>query len=146
MLAVSRAPTSEMSTLGCARHLSANGVGGLSADDIQLLAPQVAPIPIGYRSFRVADLLVRGDRLMDRDQTFSVPLTDLLILPLDIAAMLTFKPFPAADQPSDVSGVGRWAVERGLPPRVFCVCDGEPKAGLCGLRQPLAHAQPAQDC
>lgn len=120
----------------------------LNADDIQLLAPHVAPIHVGHRSFRVADLLVRGDRLMDRDQTFSAPVADLLILPIYIAAMLTFKPFPdagqritvgrtvlrratwsvrAADQPPEISGIDRWAVERGLPRRVFCVCDGEPK-------------------
>ena len=117
-------------------------------EDIHLRGPGITPVHTGYRSAQIADLVVRGTTVVDPAGGFSAPLIDLFFLPMFVAAMRTFAPFPevgtritvgrtvlrraswrarAGDRPTDSSGVRAWAAELGLPRRVFCLPAGEAK-------------------
>jgi hypothetical protein len=117
-------------------------------DDIHLLGPGITPIHVDYRALQISDLVVRGQDVLDPDGGFRAPLIDLFFLPMFVAAMRTFAPFPevgpritigrtvlrratwrarAVDRPAEAAGMVDWAAELGLPRRVFCLPAGEPK-------------------
>jgi hypothetical protein len=117
-------------------------------DDIHLLGPNLTPVHVGYKSLQIADLIVRGEEVIDPAGTFRAPFTDLFFLPMFLSALKTFRPFlevgpritvgrtvlrratwraRAADRPADASGMAAWAAELGLPRRAFCLPSGQTK-------------------
>ena len=107
--------------------------------------------PDGYRTIALADLLVDGDECTDRSSTFRAPLAHLFYIPMFLAAMHTFDPFPVRGDhggritigrtvlrretwattadgiPLDARDVAAWARARGMPRRLFCRPPGEAK-------------------
>jgi hypothetical protein len=130
-------------------RLSARNIpDATNPDDIHLLGPGITPIRPGYRSLQIADLVVRGEEVVDSASGFRAPLIDLFFLLMFVSAMRTFAPFPeagpritvgrtvlrratwrarASDRPAEVADMSRWAAELGLPRRVFCLPAGEAK-------------------
>jgi hypothetical protein len=139
-------------------RLSARNIpDATNPDDIHLLGPGITPVHVGHRSMQIADLLVRGDEVVDPATGFSAPLIDLFFLPIFVAAMRTFAPFPevgpritigrtvlrratwrarASDRPPDASAVAAWATELALPRRVFCLVAGEAKPVYVDFHSP----------
>ena len=107
--------------------------------------------PDGYRTISLDELLVDGDTCTDRAASFRAPLADLFSIPMFLAAMHTFDPFPirgahgeritvgqtvlrretwvanAGSIPAGAGDFAPWARARGLPRRLFCRPPGEPK-------------------
>ena len=105
----------------------------------------------------IADLVVRGEDVLDPAGGFRAPLIDLFFLPMFISAMRTFAPFPeegpritigrtvlrratwrarASDRPAEAAGMVRWAAELGLPRRTFCLPAGEAKPVYVDFQSP----------
>lgn len=126
-------------------------------EDFHLLGPGITPVHVGYNSLQIADLVVRGDEVVDPLGTFRAPLTDLFFLPMFISAMRTFEPFAevgpritvgrtvlrratwrarSADRPDEASGIAAWAAELGLPRRTFCLPGGEAKPVYIDFESP----------
>lgn len=139
------------------RVTSRNIPDAYNPDDIHLVGSGIAPIRAGDNSVPVADLTVRGQEIADARNSFRAPLTDLFFLPMFITAMTTFAPFAetgpritvgrtvlrraswrtqAAEQPSDVSDLGAWAREHGLPRRAFYLPDGTAKPVYVDFQSP----------
>ena len=139
------------------RVTSRNVADPTNPDDVHLLGPRVTPVHVGYKSLQIADLVVRGDSVIDPAGTFRAPLTDLFFLPMFVSALKTFEPFAevgpritvgrtvlhratwrarAADRPGEASGVAAWASELGLPRRVFCLPAGEAKPVYVDFESP----------
>jgi hypothetical protein len=125
--------------------------------DIHLVGSGIAPIHVDHNSLPIAELAVRGDKVVHPDSSFQAPLTDLFFLPMFITAMKTFAPFAetsrrltvgrtvlqratwrtrAAELPAHASDVGAWAREHGLPRRVFCLPDREAKPVYVDFQSP----------
>jgi hypothetical protein len=96
----------------------------------------------GLRVVSVADLLVDGDTITDRDGSFRAPLHALFWVPMFVATVFSYEPFPVAehmkritlgrtvlrreswrisvgDCPTDPAGVAAWARDQGMPRRLF---------------------------
>jgi hypothetical protein len=96
----------------------------------------------GSRVVSVADLLVDGDAITDREGSLRAPLHTLFWLPMFVATVLSYEPFPKAehmeritvgrtvirreswrisvgDCPTDPARVAGWARDHGMPRRVF---------------------------
>ena len=96
----------------------------------------------GSRVVSVADLLVDGDTITDREGSFRAPLQALFWVPMFVATVFSYEPFPkvehmeritvgrtvfrreswrvsVADCPTDPAGVAAWARDHGMPRRVF---------------------------
>jgi Lantibiotic dehydratase, N terminus len=120
-------------------------------DDVHVAMGDGDRAPDGYRTITLDELLVDGDECTDRAASFRAPLAHLFYLPMFLAAMRTFDPFPVREHHGERITVGRtvlrretwaadagsipaetgdfaaWARARGLPRRLFCRPPGEPK-------------------
>jgi Lantibiotic dehydratase, N terminus len=97
---------------------------------------------LGSRVVSVADLLVDGATITDREGSFRAPLHSLFWLPMFVATVFSYEPFPKGehieritmgrtvyrreswqisigDCPTDPGAVAGWAREHGMPRRVF---------------------------
>jgi len=140
-----------------ARMSARNMADFTNPDDIHLLGPNITPVHVGYKSLQIADLIVRGEEVIDPAGPFRAPLTDLFFLPMFVSALGTFRPFAevgpritvgrtvlrratwrtrAADRPADVSGMATWAAELGLPRRAFCLLSGQTKPVYIDFNSP----------
>jgi Lantibiotic dehydratase, N terminus len=104
----------------------------------------------GSRVVSVADLLVDGDTITDREGTFRAPLHSLFWLPMFVATVFSYEPFPriehmaritvgrtvyrreswrisVGDCPTDPAAVAGWARDHGMPRQVFVRMPDEPK-------------------
>ena len=121
--------------------------------DAHIAAATRDRMPHGYRTLAAADLITDGVAVTARDGSWQTLLADLLWLPMLIAAVHAYDPFPAAkaDGHSPRITVGRtvwrretwhippsegpacpeaaasWARDLGLPRRVFMLSPGEIK-------------------
>jgi hypothetical protein len=87
----------------------------------------------GSRVVSVADLLVDGDTITDRDGSFRAPLHTLFWVPMFVATVFSYEPFPKVEHMERIT-VGRtvlrresWARDHGMPRRVFVRMPDEPK-------------------
>jgi hypothetical protein len=98
------------------------------------------PVPAGTRGVNLRDLVVDNGLVTDRAHSFSVPLAQLLFLPIFVAALRSFDPVgdqrgrvqigrlvvrraswsaPGGELPESPEELAAWAAERDLPRRVF---------------------------
>jgi hypothetical protein len=115
----------------------------------------------GYRTIQLTDLLVDGDECTDRAASFRAPLAHLFYIPMFLAAMHTFDPFPvrgdhgdritlgqtvlrretwaasAGSIPLEPGGFAAWARILGMPRRIFCRPPGEAKPVYVDLESRL---------
>ena len=121
--------------------------------------PQARAHP-GSRIVPVADLLVDGATITDRDGSFRAPLHSLFWLPMFVATVFGYEPFPAAehveritvgrtvyrreswrisigDCPTDPAAVTGWARDHGMPRRAFVRMPGEPKPTYLDVESPV---------
>jgi hypothetical protein len=130
-------------------------------DDFHVALGEGDRAPDGYRTIPLAELRVDGDECTDRAASFRAPLAHLFYIPMFLAAMHTFDPFPVRGDHGDRITVGQtvlrretwaasagsippergdfaaWARTRGLPRRVFCRPPGEPKPVYVDLESSL---------
>jgi len=111
--------------------------------------PEVRASP-GSRVVSVADLLVDGSTITDREGSFQAPLHSLFWLPMFVATVFSYEPFPTVehmeritvgrtvyrreswgisigDCPTDPAAVAGWARDHGMPRRVYVRMPDEPK-------------------
>jgi Lantibiotic dehydratase, N terminus len=104
----------------------------------------------GSRVVSVADLLVDGATITDREASFRAPLHSLFWLPMFVATVFGYEPFPGVehmeritvgrtvyrreswrisvgDCPTDPAAVAGWARDHGMPRRVFVSMPDERK-------------------
>ena len=119
-------------------------------DDVHIAGSSRDRMPDGYRTLRAADLVVDGETVTTRDGRWQAPLAHLLWLPMLIAGVHAYDPFPAdghsaritigrtvwqretwhippAQGPACPEAAASWARDLGLPRRVFVLSPGEPK-------------------
>jgi hypothetical protein len=130
-------------------------------DDVHVALGEGDCGPDGYRTIPLTELVVDGDECTDRDATFRAPLAHLFYIPMFLAAMHTFDPFPVRGNHGERITVGRtilrrqtwaasavsipqepgdfaaWARTRGLPRRIFCRPPGEAKPVYVDLESNL---------
>jgi hypothetical protein len=130
-------------------------------DDFHVALGEGDRAPDGYRTIPLAELLVDGGECTDRAATFRAPLAHLFYIPMFLAAMRTFDPFPvrgdhgeritvgqtvlrretwaasAGSIPREPGDFAAWAQTRGLPRRVFCRPPGEAKPVYVDLESGL---------
>jgi hypothetical protein len=120
-------------------------------DDIVALPPmpEVRASP-GSRVVSVADLFVEGAMITDREGSFRAPLHSLFWLPMFVATVFSYEPFPevqhmeritvgrtvyrreswqisVGDCPTDPAAVAGWARDHGMSRRVFVRMSDERK-------------------
>lgn len=116
--------------------------------------------PHGYRSMSVGDLFIEGPDVTDREGSFTLPLADLLFLPIFFSVMLTFRPFPpiehaarvtvgrtvlrretwhlpAKKMPANADELAAWARGQGMPKRIFVRSPLEPKPIYVDTESPV---------
>jgi hypothetical protein len=130
-------------------------------DDIHVALGDGDRAPDGYRTIPLTELRVDGGECTDCAATFRAPLAHLFYIPMFLAAMHTFEPFPVQGDHGGRITVGRtvlrretwaasagsisqepgdfaaWARTRGLPRRVFCRPPGEAKPVYVDLESAL---------
>ncbi|MBJ7328344.1 MAG: lantibiotic dehydratase [Solirubrobacteraceae bacterium] len=116
------------------------------------------PAPDGMRRAALEDLVLEQGIVRDRTGTFSVPLAELLYLPIFVSAIRSFAPVAAADGqrvqlgrlvvrratwtaaagelPENPDDLGFWARERGIPRRCFVRSPLERKPRYVDLESP----------
>jgi hypothetical protein len=130
--------------------------------------PHVAPtgkesMPSGYHTMHAADLIVDDGNVKTPDGAWQAPLAHLLWLPLLIAAVHAFDPFPigpaeghspritigrtvwrrerwdipAAQGPPRPEAAANWARDHGMPRRVFALSPGETKPIYVDFDSPI---------
>jgi lantibiotic biosynthesis dehydratase-like protein len=130
--------------------------------DVHITAGPRNRMPGGYHTLPAADLIVDGDTVTSRDGSWHAPLAHLLWLPMLVAGVHAYDPFPA---PADGHGaritMGRtvwrretwdvpatqaperpedtadWARHLSLPRRVFALAPGEPKPIYIDFASPV---------
>jgi Lantibiotic dehydratase, N terminus len=121
--------------------------------DVHVIAGPRYRMPDGYRTLPAADLIVDGETVTTRDGSWQAPLAHLLWLPMLIAGVYAYDPFPgaladghgpritigrtvwrretwdipAAAAPRRPVDAAHWARGLGLPRRVFALSPGELK-------------------
>ena len=119
--------------------------------DIVVLPPMPeARARPGSRVVSVTDLLVDGTRITDREGSFRAPLHALFWVPMFVATVFSYEPFPTVehmeritvgrtvlrreiwrisigDCPTEPAAVAGWARDHGMPRRVFVRMPDEPK-------------------
>ena len=131
--------------------------------DVHVAATPQDRMPDGYHTIHAADLTVAGENVVAADGSWQIPLAHLLRLPILIAAVHAYHPFPvgAADGHGPRITVGRtvwrretwhilpaqgpaspetaadWARGRGLPRRVFVLFPGETKPVYVDFDSPV---------
>lgn len=130
-------------------------------DDFHVTLGDGDGAPDGYRTIPLTELLVDGDECTDRAASFRAPLAHLFYIPMFLAAMHTFDPFPmpgahggritvghtvlrretwaasAGSIPPEPCDFAAWARTLGLPRRIFCRPPGEPKPVYVDLESRL---------
>lgn len=130
-------------------------------DDFHVALGEGDRAPDGYRTIPLNELLIDGDECTDRAATFRAPLAHLFYIPMFLAAMHTFDPFPvrgdhgeritvgktilrretwaasAGSIPREPGDFAAWARARGLPRRIFCRPPGEAKPVYVDLESSL---------
>ena len=114
----------------------------------------------GSRVVSVADLLVDGDTITDREGSFRAPLHALFWVPMFVATVFSYEPFPkvehmeritvgrtvfrreswrisVGDCPTDPAGVAAWARDHGMPRRVFVRMPDERKPTYLDVESPV---------
>ncbi len=130
--------------------------------------PHVAPtgtesMPSGYHTMHAADLIVEDGTVRTPDGAWQAPLPHLLWLPLLIAAVHAFDPFPAdpaeghspritigrtvwrrerwdilaAQGPPRPEAAADWARDHGMPRRVFALAPSETKPIYIDFHSPI---------
>lgn len=120
-------------------------------------------MPDGYRTLHAADLIVDGENVTTADGTWQAPLAHLLFLPILIAGVHAYDPFPvsradghgpritigrtvwrretwdipAAQGPPCPEVAAGWARDRGLPRRVFALSPSEIKPVYVDFDSPV---------
>jgi lantibiotic biosynthesis dehydratase-like protein len=123
------------------------------AADVHVAATPRDRMPDGYRTLHAADLIVDGETVATPDGSWHAPLAHLLWLPMLVAGVYAYDPFPvdpadghgpritigrtvwrqetwdipAAQGPPSPEAATDWARRRGLPRLVFAHCPGETK-------------------
>jgi hypothetical protein len=121
--------------------------------DVHVTAGPRDRMPDGYRTLRAADLIVDGESVTTRDGSWRAPLAHLLWLPMLVAGVHAYDPFPvagadghgpritigrtvwrretwdipAAQAPERPEDAADWARGLSLPRRVFALSPGELK-------------------
>jgi Lantibiotic dehydratase, N terminus len=121
--------------------------------------PQVRALR-GSRVVSVADLLVDGDTITDREGSFRAPLHALFWAPMIVATVFSYEPFPkvkhmeritlgrtvlrreswrisVGDCPTDPAGVAAWASDHGMPRRLFVRLSAERKPTYLDVESPV---------
>jgi len=130
-------------------------------DDFHVALGEGDRAPDGYRTIPLTELIIDGDECTDRAASFRAPLAYLFYIPMFLAAMHTFDPFPVPGAHGDRITVGQtvlrretwaasagsipavaddfaaWARSRGLPRRIFCRPPGEAKPVYVDLESRL---------
>jgi hypothetical protein len=130
-------------------------------DDFHVALGEGDGAPDGYRTIPLTELLVDGDECTDRAASFRAPLAHLFYIPMFLAAMHTFDPFPipgahgeritvgqtvlrretwaasAGSIPPEPGDFAAWARTLGLPRRIFCRPPGEAKPVYVDLESRL---------
>ena len=130
-------------------------------DDFHVALGEGDGAPDGYRTIPLTELLVDGDECTDRAASFRAPLAHLFYIPMFLAAMHTFDPFPtpgahgeritvgqtvlrretwavsAGSTPPEPGDFAAWARTLGLPRRIFCRPPGEAKPVYVDLESRL---------
>jgi Lantibiotic dehydratase, N terminus len=114
----------------------------------------------GLRVVSVADLLVDGDMITDRERSFRAPLHALFWVPMFVATVFSYEPFPkvehmeritlgrtvfrreswrisVGDCPTDPAGVAAWARDHGMPRRLFVRMPDERKPTYLDVESPV---------
>jgi len=133
------------------------------AADVHIAATPRDRMPDGYRTLHAADLIVDGETVATPDGSWHAPLAHLLWLPMLVAGVHAYDPFPVdpadgrgpritigrtvwrretwdipADQgPPSPHAAADWARGRGLPRRVFAQCPGETKPIYVNFDSPV---------
>jgi Lantibiotic dehydratase, N terminus len=130
-------------------------------DDIVVVPPmpQARARP-GSRVVPVADLLVEGATITDREGSFRAPLHSLFWLPMFVATVFSYEPFAAAehteritvgrtvyrreswrisigDCPTEPAAAAGWARDHGMPRRVFVRMPDERKPTYLDVESPV---------
>ena len=130
-------------------------------DDVHIGMSAGDRAPDGYRTIPFEELVVDGDECTDRTGTFRAPLAHLFYIPMFLAAMHSFDPFPvkgnhgeritigrtvlrretwaerAESIPTETGDFATWAAAKGIPRRLFCRPPGEPKPVYVDLKSKL---------
>jgi hypothetical protein len=140
--------------------VDARGVGRLPDDTIYVAINPDSLAPAGCRTWRVGELLVEGEDLVDRTGELRVALADVFGLPIFVMGVRTFEPFPEADHverlaigrvvlrretwnvpageiPPGAADLRAWASDRAMPRRVFVKTPIERKPFLLDLESPV---------
>ena len=120
-------------------------------NDIVVLPPMPeARARLGSRVASIADLLVDGTTITDREGSFRAPLHAVFWVPMFVATVFSYEPFrkvehmeritvgrtvyrreswriPIGDCPTDPVALAGWSRDRGMPRRVFVRMPDEPK-------------------
>ena len=133
------------------------------AADVHVAATPRDRMPDGYRTLHAADLIVDGETVATPDGSWHAPLAHLLWLPMLVAGVHAYDPFPvdpadghgpritigrtvwrretwdipAAQGPPAPEATADWAGRRGLPRRVFAQCPGETKPIYVNFDSPV---------
>jgi hypothetical protein len=118
--------------------------------DVHVAADPRDRMPDGYRTLHASDLVTDGETVTAPDGSWQAPLAHLLGLPMLVAGVHAYDPFPAdahgaritigrtvwrretwrvrpADGPARPEDAPKWASDLGLPRRVFALSPGEIK-------------------
>jgi Lantibiotic dehydratase, N terminus len=118
--------------------------------DVHVAAGSRDRMPDGYHTLPAADLITDGETVTTPDGSWQAPLAHLLWLPMLVAGVHAYDPFPAdrhgpritisrtvwqretwhippAQTPACPEGAASWARDLGLPRRVFVLSPGELK-------------------
>ena len=131
--------------------------------DVHVAADSRDRMPDGYRTLSAADLIVDGDNVTTPDGRWEAPLPHLLWLPILIAGVHAYDPFPAglteghspritigrtvwrrktwdipaAHGPQCPEAAAGWARDRGMPQQVFALVPGETKPVYVDFDSPV---------
>jgi hypothetical protein len=122
--------------------------------DVHVAADSRDRMPDGYRTLPAADLVTDGETVTTPDGSWQAPLAHLLWLPMLIAGVHAYDPFPAAPAgghgaritigrippvhgPARPEDAANWARERDLPRRVFALSPGELKPVYIDFDSPV---------
>ena len=131
--------------------------------DVHVAATPRDRMPDGYRTLHAVDLIVDGENVTTADGTWQAPLAHLLFLPILIAGVHAYDPFPvspadghgpritisrtvwqretwdipAAQGPPCPEAAAGWARDRGLPRRVFALSPSEIKPVYVDFDSPV---------
>jgi hypothetical protein len=131
--------------------------------DVHVSAGPRYRMPDGYRTLPAADLVVEGETVTTRDGSWQAPLAHLLWLPMLVAGVYAYDPFPAASAdgrgpritigrtvwrretwdipaaqgPPSPEAAADWARDHGMPRQVFALSPSESKPVYVDFGSPV---------